>query len=86
MFTPSSLCILPTLTLSSIPHSPQTGGWTALHLSAENGDSATTHALIRAGANVHIKAKYETITTPFLVLLNSSVPCIKEWMDSSGDC
>ena len=37
--------------------SPQTGGWSALHFSAENGDSATTYALIKAGANVHLKDK-----------------------------
>jgi hypothetical protein len=32
-----------------------TGGWAALHFSAERGDSATTYALIKAGANVHLK-------------------------------
>ena len=37
--------------------SPQIGGWSALHFSAENGDSATTYALIKAGANVHLKDK-----------------------------
>ena len=37
--------------------STQTGGWSALHFSAENGDSATTYALIKAGANVHLKDK-----------------------------
>ena len=42
---------------SSILLSPQTGGWSALHFSAENGDSATTYALIKAGANVHLKDK-----------------------------
>ena len=35
----------------------QSGGWSALHFSAENGDSATTYSLIKAGANVHIKDK-----------------------------
>ena len=35
----------------------QTGGWSALHFSAGNGDSATTYALIKAGANVHLKDK-----------------------------
>ncbi|CAI8018581.1 Ankyrin repeat and SAM domain-containing protein 6 [Geodia barretti] len=33
------------------------GRWSALHFSAENGDSATTYALIKAGANVDLKAK-----------------------------
>ncbi|CAI8010432.1 Inhibitor of Bruton tyrosine kinase [Geodia barretti] len=33
------------------------GGWSALHFSAENGDSATTYALMKAGANVHLKDK-----------------------------
>ena len=35
----------------------QVGRWSALHFSAENGDSATTYALIKAGANVDLKAK-----------------------------
>ena len=35
----------------------QIGGWSALHFSAENGDSAATYALIKAGANVHLKDK-----------------------------
>ena len=35
--------------------SPQIGRWSALYFSAENGDSATTYALIKAGANIHLK-------------------------------
>ncbi|CAI8010657.1 Ankyrin repeat and protein kinase domain-containing protein 1 [Geodia barretti] len=33
------------------------GGWSAVHFSAVNGDSATTYALIKAGANFDLKAK-----------------------------
>ncbi|CAI8005187.1 Putative ankyrin repeat protein MM_0045, partial [Geodia barretti] len=32
-------------------------GWSALHFSAERGDSATTEALLKAGANPHVKDK-----------------------------
>ncbi|CAI8050974.1 Putative ankyrin repeat protein MM_0045 [Geodia barretti] len=32
-------------------------GWSALHFSAERGDSATTEALLKAGANPHLKDK-----------------------------
>ena len=35
----------------------QVGGWSAVHFSAVNGDSATTYALIKAGANFDLKAK-----------------------------
>ena len=51
--------------------SPQIGGWSALHFSADNGDSATTYALIKAGANVHLKDKvwdshkFSFLQTPF---------------------
>jgi ankyrin repeat protein len=32
-------------------------GWSALHFSAERGDAATTEALLKAGANPHLKDK-----------------------------
>ncbi|CAI8050981.1 Putative ankyrin repeat protein MM_0045 [Geodia barretti] len=32
-------------------------GWSALHFSVERGDSATTEALLKAGANPHLKDK-----------------------------
>jgi ankyrin repeat protein len=32
-------------------------GWSALHFAAGNGDWATTHALVNAGANFHLKDK-----------------------------
>ena len=35
----------------------QRTGQSALHLSAEEGDSATTEALLKAGANLHLKDK-----------------------------
>ena len=36
---------------------PQSTGWSALHFSADRGDSATTEALLKAGANPHLKDK-----------------------------
>ena len=32
-------------------------GWSALHFSAEGGNTATAQALIRAGSNVNLKDK-----------------------------
>ncbi|CAI8031938.1 Putative ankyrin repeat protein MM_0045 [Geodia barretti] len=32
-------------------------GWSALHFSAERGNAATTEALLKAGANPHLKDK-----------------------------
>ena len=36
---------------------PQKTGWSALHFSAERGDSATAEMLLKAGANAHLKDK-----------------------------
>ena len=37
--------------------SPQKTGWSALHFSAEKGNSATAEMLLKAGANAHLKDK-----------------------------
>ncbi|CAI8021395.1 Putative ankyrin repeat protein MM_0045, partial [Geodia barretti] len=40
--------------------------WSALHFSAEVGDSATTEALLKAGANPHLQDKvWESARNPY---------------------
>ncbi|CAI8031932.1 hypothetical protein GBAR_LOCUS18086 [Geodia barretti] len=39
-------------------------GWSALHFSAERGNAATTEALLKAGANPHLKDKVWESTSP----------------------
>ena len=41
----------------------QIRGWSALHFAAGNGKWATTHALVNAGANFHLKDKVLDILT-----------------------
>ena len=43
---------------------PQSTGWSALQFSADRGDSATTEALLKAGANLHLNDKVWESTSP----------------------
>ncbi|CAI8031940.1 hypothetical protein GBAR_LOCUS18086 [Geodia barretti] len=48
-------------------------GRSALHFSAEEGDSATTEALLKAGANPHHKDKYGVTAMELAPLVSQSV-------------
>jgi ankyrin repeat protein len=58
-----------------------TGGWSALHFSAENGDSTATLALVSSGANVHLPDK--NFLTPLKIaamkLENEDSRLVPEW-------
>ncbi|CAI8031939.1 Putative ankyrin repeat protein MM_0045 [Geodia barretti] len=48
-------------------------GWSALHFSAERGNAATTEALLKAGANPHLKDKYGVTAMELAPLVSQSV-------------
>ena len=55
--------------------SPQKTGWSALHFSADEGDSATAEMLLKAGANAQLKDKvcHPTTTYFHFLLIFSSI-------------